>query len=92
MNKKLTKYAKNYAGCAMFAACVLSFAVLVILKLFHHIEWSWWWVAAPLWAPVVITTAYITAMVIIITRQSKKLQGKLNDFDLRKTKRYASSG
>lgn len=30
----------------------------VVLKLMHIIDWSWWWVTAPLWG--------ITALVIII--------------------------
>jgi len=28
--------------------------VLVILKLTSHIDWSWWWVLAPLWVPPVL--------------------------------------
>jgi hypothetical protein len=29
------------------------FIVFLILKLTHNITWSWWWVSAPLWIPVV---------------------------------------
>lgn len=25
--------------------------VFVTLKLTHNIDWSWWWVLAPLWVP-----------------------------------------
>jgi glycerol uptake facilitator-like aquaporin len=25
---------------------------LIVLKLEHAIDWSWWWVTAPLWAPM----------------------------------------
>lgn len=28
--------------------------VFIVMKLTHHIEWSWWWVLAPLWIPVSI--------------------------------------
>jgi hypothetical protein len=26
--------------------------VFITLKLTHIIDWSWWWVTAPLWGPV----------------------------------------
>jgi hypothetical protein len=29
----------------------LLFLVLLVLKLTHVIDWSWWWVTAPLWIP-----------------------------------------
>lgn len=30
----------------------LLFIIFLILKLTHTINWSWWWVTAPLWIPV----------------------------------------
>jgi hypothetical protein len=32
-----------------------------LMKLTHYIDWSWWWVTAPLWIPfiVVIIAAFI---------------------------------
>ena len=30
------------------------FLIFMILKLTHVIDWSWWWVTAPLWIPIVI--------------------------------------
>jgi hypothetical protein len=30
------------------------FLIFMILKLTGFILWSWWWVTAPLWAPVAI--------------------------------------
>ena len=33
----------------------LLFLVFLVLKLTGHIDWSWWWVTAPLWvAPAVV--------------------------------------
>ena len=33
----------------------LLFLVLLVLKLTGQIDWSWWWVTAPLWvAPAVV--------------------------------------
>lgn len=28
--------------------------VFVVLKLIGYISWSWWWVTAPLWGPVIL--------------------------------------
>lgn len=35
------------------------FIVFLILKLTETIDWSWWWVTAPLWIPVAITVAVL---------------------------------
>lgn len=32
----------------------LLFLVFLVLKLTNYIDWSWWWVTAPLWIPIVI--------------------------------------
>lgn len=37
--------------------CTILFIVFLILKLTGTITWSWWWVTAPLWAPVAIGIA-----------------------------------
>ena len=28
--------------------------VFIVLKLCHVIEWSWWWVLCPFWAPIAL--------------------------------------
>lgn len=33
--------------------------VFITLKLCGVIEWSWWWVTAPLWAPFAIVAAVV---------------------------------
>jgi len=30
------------------------FIIFLVLKLTGHIDWSWWWVTAPLWLGVAI--------------------------------------
>ena len=35
------------------------FLVFLILRLTGHIDWSWWWVTAPLWAPLVVFAAIL---------------------------------
>jgi len=34
--------------------CGATFIVFLVLKLTKCITWSWWWVAAPMWIPIVI--------------------------------------
>lgn len=38
-----------------------TFIVFLVLKLTHNIDWSWWWVTAPLWIP----TAFILLLFLI---------------------------
>jgi hypothetical protein len=49
-------------GCGISG---LLFVAFVVLKLTHVIDWSWWWVTAPLWIPVLIVLG-ICAIVLLI--------------------------
>lgn len=31
--------------------------LFIALKLTGYIDWSWWWVTSPLWAPLVVVLA-----------------------------------
>lgn len=42
--------------------CGVTFIVFLVLKLTGLINWSWWWVTAPLWIPVAL---YVSAWVVI---------------------------
>jgi hypothetical protein len=35
------------------------FIVFLILKLTETIDWSWWWVTAPLWIPVALVVVFL---------------------------------
>ena len=43
--------------------CGSMFIAFLVLKLCNVIDWSWWWVTAPLWIPAIIT---ITVLIIVI--------------------------
>jgi hypothetical protein len=46
-----------------FCGCL---AILFIaLKLCDKIDWSWWWVTAPLWGPVALVLVTITIVFIV---------------------------
>lgn len=38
------------------------FIVFLILKLTNVIDWSWWWVTAPLWGPFALAFAIIVIL------------------------------
>ena len=35
------------------------FLVFLVLKLTNVIDWSWWWVTAPLWIPIIIFLCFV---------------------------------
>lgn len=43
-------------GCSTMG---LLFIAFVILKLTHYIDWSWWWICAPIWIPILIIFAIV---------------------------------
>ena len=47
----------------------LLFIAFLILKLCNIIDWSWWWVTAPLWMPLafVIVVSIVCVIVLAIS-------------------------
>ena len=43
----------------------LTFIVFLVLKLCNVIDWSWWWVTAPLWIPFAIGVVILLIIVIV---------------------------
>lgn len=37
---------------------ILLFVTFLVLKLTDTIDWSWWWVTAPLWIPAVFALLF----------------------------------
>ena len=42
------------------------FIVFLVLKLTNFIDWSWWWVTAPLWIPFSILLLLIVFSISIL--------------------------
>lgn len=42
----------------------LLFLVFLVLKLCKVIDWSWWWVTAPLWGPIALFVATLGILFI----------------------------
>lgn len=41
---------KSNSGTGFFVSLLT--VAFIVLKLTNYIDWSWWWVLAPLWAPL----------------------------------------
>ena len=46
--------------------------VFITLKLMGYITWSWWWVLAPLWAPLVVVLAIFLVIIIFALAERKR--------------------
>jgi hypothetical protein len=55
---------KSNDGLGFFGAL---FLVFLALKLTGYVTWSWWWIAAPLWAPFIVLVLVIS--LIAMSRQ-----------------------
>lgn len=45
--------------------CGLLFITFLVLKLINVINWSWWWITAPLWGGIAIGLIIIVIGIII---------------------------
>lgn len=41
------------------------FIVFLVLKLTDKIDWSWWWVTAPLWGAVAMVVALALTLIVV---------------------------
>lgn len=58
----------NVVGVGSISFASLLGIVFIVLKLTGVINWSWWWVLTPIWAPILfvmgVWAAYIFALII----------------------------
>lgn len=60
-------------GCFSFSFCEVLFIIFLILKLTHTIDWSWWWITAPLWIGFVVWLFFIVIGIICAILVNKNL-------------------
>lgn len=48
-------------GIGFFGLLAITF---IVLKLLHYIDWSWWWVLAPIWWPLALFLVGAIAIVL----------------------------
>lgn len=51
---------------------MLLFIVFMILKLTHTIDWSWWWITAPLWGGFVLYLVFVLPFQLYAASQVRK--------------------
>jgi len=55
-----------------FPLGIILFLIFMTLKLCGVIAWSWWWVTAPIWAPILIVLlVFIIVMAVYLIRNWK---------------------
>jgi hypothetical protein len=54
----------NSAAGGGISLSSLTFLVFLVLKLCNVIDWSWWWVTAPLWIPFAFVIAIFVVVVL----------------------------
>lgn len=58
------------------------FVVFLVLKLIHVIDWSWWWITAPLWAGLALfAVMFVVGNVLLgaskgLDRLAKRLEAR----------------
>lgn len=51
----------NYGGISFFGLLQI---VFIVLKLIDRIDWSWWWVLAPMWISLAIVGVIVGVFVV----------------------------
>lgn len=62
----MSKNTNNSGGIGFFGLLAI---VFITLKLTGYITWSWWWVTAPLWGPIVV--CLVIAAIALVWHVSK---------------------
>jgi hypothetical protein len=62
--------AKSSQGGGIGIGMIL-FLIFMTLKLTNNIDWSWWWVTAPLWIPVALVLGLLVIALIGAASKSK---------------------
>ena len=66
---------KNYetTGTGGVGLCGLLFIAFLVLKLTNVINWSWWCITAPLWAPfALVILIFLVTMGILIRKENRR--------------------
>jgi hypothetical protein len=51
---------------------MILFLIFMTLKLTNNIDWSWWWVTAPLWAPLLLALVIFAIIGIVMVIKMRK--------------------
>jgi len=62
-----SKAEANASGIGFFGLLAVVFITLKLTEISVVATWSWWWVLAPLWMPVVIVlTIFLVGFLVVV--------------------------
>lgn len=70
----MSTYINNSSSSKGIGFCGLLAIVFIVLRIIGVIDWSWWWVLAPIWIPTAIAIFVLACMFIawlIVKRKEK---------------------
>ena len=67
----------EYKGVSFLS---ILFLVFLVLKLTNVIDWSWWWVTAPLWIPIIIFLCFVGGLYAFYQILKHYNKNKLKNF------------
>ena len=47
------------------------FLIFMVLKLTNYIDWSWWWVTAQLWIPLLLILGVLAVLGVLLLIKDK---------------------
>jgi len=47
------------------------FLIFMVLKLTNYIDWSWWWITAPLWIPLLLILGVLAVLGVLLLIKDK---------------------
>jgi hypothetical protein len=57
---------KNSVKVTGMSLNTILFIVFLVLKLTDNIDWSWWWVFAPIWVPFAAGTFVVVVSLLVL--------------------------
>lgn len=54
------------ASTQSFPLGIILFLIFMTLKLCGVIAWSWWWITAPIWAPILIVLTIFSVVGLVV--------------------------
>lgn len=61
---------KNYSYKVSVYSIIGIIVLLIILRLTNLIDWSWWWITAPIWIPFLIAVILVIAFFWLLGKYS----------------------
>jgi hypothetical protein len=86
---------KASSGIGLGGIVFVVFLVLKLAEIGVVATWSWWWVTAPLWAPILVIGGPILviggiAWVIVSIKDGIRQRKRIRDFDKKQAERVLS--